>query len=134
MGNWRTVQIVGRCNNDDAWKLKKAINPSKGFHCLMNGGGICGLGDWVQEKIYAIGNLAERDYTVDDVADQLRKLAKIAPFLDIRVHCGGENENKRCVSTIKVVHGHVVIQKPRIKTLPEIPRGQLEMNLMRALT
>ncbi len=137
MGNWRTVQIVGTCNGVDVPKLRAAIRwdskSMQGFHCLMYTGGICGLGNWAAEKISAISNLAERDYSVKAVAKTLGELAKKAPSLKVKIHCGDDNESKKCIATITLEDGKATVGKPEIKKSPEIPKGQMALNLRRQL-
>ena len=136
MGNWTTVHISGTCKEEDLPALKKAVNTGddwEAFHCLCNTGGLCGLGDWTGETMSAIGNLAERDYSADDVAEQLKELAKVAPSIDLIVHVGGDYESLDCVATVKCKDGAVTMHEPEITTLPSIPQEQIEGNLMKAL-
>jgi hypothetical protein len=131
MGNWTTVHISGTCKTEDLPALRKAVNTGDdwdAFHCLCNTGGLCGLGDWTGETMSAIGNLAERDYDVEDVAEQLKELAKVAPSLNLKVHVGGDYESLDCVATVICKDGVVTI-----KELPSIPQGQIEGNLIKAL-
>ena len=136
MGNWTTVHISGTCSKDDLPALKKAVNIGKDwekFHCLCNSRSLCGLNDWTAENISAIGNLAERDYGEDDVAEQLRELVKIAPSLKLKVHVGGDYESLDCVATINCAEGVVTIDDPEIKALPAISDAQMQGNLMKAI-
>jgi len=145
MGNWRTIQIVGTCDRAEVAKLKEAIafdyvDPKYygKFHCLSNTGGIAGLGDWAGEHINRVGNLAERDYSVVDVAEQLKALAAVAPSLKLKVHCGGDYEDRGVVATITVdgaaiAGGLVVIEPPEIESLPDIPQEQMRNNFVNAL-
>lgn len=137
MGNWTTVHISGSCETDDLPALKEAVNTGEdweAFHCLSNTGGLCGLGDWTGETMSAIGNLAERDYGVESVAEQLKELVKVAPSLSLVVHVGGDYESLDCIATVKCKDGAVTIHKPEITTLPSIPEGQIMGNLIMALT
>lgn len=136
MGNWTTVHISGMCDKKDLPALKKAIdkgNDYENFHCLCNTGGLCGIGDWVNEDISVVGNLAERDYGQDDIKDKLQDLAKIAPSLTLKVHVGGDYESLDCVATVVCAEGEVNINSPEINKLPSIPQGQIHGNLMMAL-
>lgn len=139
MGNWTTVHISGACSKDDLPALSKAVNAYKNnddwsqFHCLCNTGGLCGLGDWPGETISAIGNLAERDYGAKSVAEQLEELLKVAPSLTVKVHVGGDYESLNCAATVVCADGEVNVGKPEIETLPSIPEGQIQGNLMTAL-
>ena len=137
MGNWRTVNMIGTCaaNELDALRAACAVdeNSYKNFHCLSTGSGLCGLGNWPAEEISAIGNLAERDYSVEAVASQLRELVKVAPSLSLTVHCGDDYESKTCVATIRVENGNVVVDAPEVRQLMAIPEGQMQANLLKAL-
>lgn len=136
MGNWTTVHIYGICNENDVDALSNAINTGddwRKFHCLCNSGGLCGLGDWAGERINVVGNLAERDYGTSDIVQQLKKLAEVAPSLDVVIHVGGDYESLECVDTIKCKNGEVTIVEPQIKTLPSIPEERIRENLMKAI-
>ena len=129
MGNWKTVNIVGSCGKEDVQKLKGALfTPDfNDWHCFSfsETGSLCGLGDWASEDINAIGNLSERDYSVEDVADTLRMLVKQAPSLDIKVHCGGDYESLDCEATVVVKNGKVRIQKPQVEKIMKISDDQI---------
>ena len=132
MGNWTTVHIKGTCKNKDIQKLKKALDPGKNyenFHCLVCGG-ICGLPNWARESIDVVGNLAERDYSSNDVANQLKELSKIAPSLSVDIHCGGDYESKDCVNTIRLKNGKIKILPPQEKQIPEISLENMKANLL----
>jgi hypothetical protein len=136
MGNWTTVHISGTCNKEDLPALKEAVNTGDDwskFHCLCNTGGLCGLGDWANESISALGNLAERDYGVEDIAEQLEKLVKEAPSLKVKIHVGGDYESLKCAATVICEDGKVSIDEPEIKELPSIPQGQIQANLLKAM-
>ncbi len=134
MGDWRTVLIDGTCGAEEVEKLKNAIaydNESfENLHCLTASNGLCALGMWAAERIHRIGNLAERDYTPEDVAEKLRELVKVAPTLRLKVHCGGNYESKDCVATISVAVGEVSVGSPEIGSIPEIPEEQMQANLL----
>lgn len=135
MGNWRRVQIIGSCALGDVSALIKALDPGKdyeNFHCLVNGG-IAGLPQWASENIDAIGNLAERGYSVDDVAEQLEALAKVAPSLAVKVHCGGDYEVPDCVATVILDKGNAAVGDAEIEMIPETPKGQIESNFLQQL-
>lgn len=119
MGNWRTVKIVGTCDASELDALRAAIAYKKfePYHCLSDTGGLLGVGNWAAINISAQGNLAERDYSVQDVASHLQQLVEVAPSLDIVVHCGGEYESLNVVNTIVVSNGVVVIEDPHIDSL-----------------
>lgn len=136
MGNWMTVNVMGSCNSGEVSALKEALEPGddyKNFHCLCNTGGLCGLGNWAAEEISAIGNLAERDYTIDSVVEELEKLSQIVPSLKVKIHCGGDYESKNCVATVICENGKVSKREPEIEKLMAIPGGQIKGNLLGAL-
>jgi hypothetical protein len=78
------------------------------------------------EKIDIVGNLAERDYSIEAVAKQLEKLAKIAPSLRVKIHCGGDYESTVCINTVILENGVVEIRQPEIECTGEISQGQIE--------
>ena len=101
MGNWRTVNITGTMTAADASALRArlAYTYERGDPGMDNFGplsfsiespGLCGLGDWPAGQVSRCGNLAERDYSPEDVAEELRKLVHIAPSMLLKVHCGGD--------------------------------------------
>lgn len=131
MGNWRRVQIIGICSNDDVPKLREALDPGKdyqNFHCLVCGG-VAGLPNWADEKIDVVGNLAERDYDPRDIADQLLKLSVIAPSLRVKIHCGDDYEKPKCIKTVELYEGDVSLKEPEIETVRDISQIQLAQGL-----
>ncbi len=136
MGNWRRVQIVGTCDRADVPKLREALEPGvdyQNFHCLCCGG-IAGLPNWASETINAVGNLGERDYTPQSVADQLLKLLAVAPSLNVKVHCGNDYEADDCIKTVIAKTAPVVaVVDPEITIIPETPTGQMQRNMMQQL-
>ena len=136
MGNWMTVNIKGICGIEDLDALRKALEHGKdyeNFHCLV-GGGICGLPNWASKEINAVGNLAERDYSVQDVAEQLEKLHKIAPSLLVDVHCGGANESKICQKTVRLLpEGKVEIVGALQPEIPELDKDVMAKNMMKQM-
>ena len=137
MGNWMTVQIIGSCAKDDVPALTKEvkydlhdINIDQEFYCLTSCGGLCGLPLWPAEAINAVGNCAERDYTPESVKSNLEAFAKIAPSLEVKVHCGGDYETKEVIATVTLEKGKATIGKPEIENLPNPPEGQMAANLM----
>ena len=75
--------------------------------------------NWPAAAFNAVGNLSERDYDVDDVAESLALMAKAAPSLTCKVHCGGDWESKVCVATVALASGVVTIGDPEIITLDD---------------
>lgn len=128
MGNWRTVTIVGTCPEDEVDALYAACDYGafgsrfsdrdyEKFHCLSMSNGLFGLGAWVKEHIDSSGNLAERDYTPEDVRDQLEKLAKVAPGLRVKVHCGGDWEDPVCITTVTLDENGARMGEPEIERI-----------------
>lgn len=122
MGNWRRVQIVGTCDSTEVAALRKAltfdVRTGLNFHCLVDGG-LGGLPNWAAKEINAVGNLAERDYGFEDVKETLEELAKVAPSLNVTVHCGGDYEDATCLVSIVLVHGKATIEPARVEQIPE---------------
>jgi len=136
MGNWRTVTIKGTCDVRDVPALKEELDPGKdydNFHCLSNTSGLCGLGMWSGKTIDASGNLAERDYSVESVAETLEGLAKVAPTLSVKVHCGGDYEDKTCVATVTLADGKATIGKPEVETVEGVSDETMQRKMMAAL-
>lgn len=136
MGNWMTVRIVGTCDADDVPALRKAIDPGPDYlnlHCLSGGSGVCGIGDWASADIDRVGNVAERDYTPEDVAEALGQIVKAVPSLTVKVHCGGDYESKDVVATVICEGGKVTVGEPEEKAIPEIPKSQMRANFMSQL-
>jgi hypothetical protein len=128
MGNWRTVQIVGTCDRADVPGLRAQLErdpDGENFHPLVVNGGLFGLPNWAAERISAVGNLAERNYDVSDVARTIERLAIAAPSLAVKVHCGGDYEAPEVVATITLSGGVATIGPPEIATLPEISEEQI---------
>jgi hypothetical protein len=130
------VKIVGTCAPDDVEKLKPRLGWSddfEDFHCLRNGG-VCGLPNWAREKIDVVGNLAERDFDVDDIRDTLLDLADAAPSLEVKVHVGGDYEAAECVATVTLEAGGSTIGPPEIEEVPAISEEQMRGGLLAQLS
>jgi hypothetical protein len=137
MGNWRTVNIIGTVAKTEVDKLKEACTYNRAdysnFHCLSMSDGLCGLGNWVNTIINARGNLAERNYTVNSIAQQLRQFVKVAPSLKIKVHCGGDYESEEVVATITVENGKVIVGSPEIACLMGASEDEITGRLLKQL-
>lgn len=136
MGNWTTVNIVGTCGAEDIDALTKALTMDSdygNFHCLINSGGMCGLPDWAREKIDVVGNLSERDYDADSVRRTLEEIAKTVPSLCVKVHVGGDYEDKNCVATVTLKGGKALITDPEIEEIREIEPMQMHGQFFNAL-
>lgn len=132
MGDWRRVIVVGACARADVAQLRSALDPGpdyENFHCLVNGG-VCGLPDWAAEAIHAVGNLAERNHGPEDVRAQLEILARVAPSLEVKVHCGDHNEGDACVATISLRAGVASVGPPEIASVPRQTTKQMAVNMI----
>ena len=150
MGNWRTVNMTGTMSERDASALRKYLGYS---HRFVTSGAerdpawdhfgplsfnreqpsLCGLNDWPAPEVNRAGNLAERDYSVERVAEHLRELLAIAGTILLKVHCGGDYESLDCVATISVGEGLVAVGKAEVERIEEISEAQARVNLLRAL-
>jgi hypothetical protein len=140
MGNWRTVTVVGTCPPEELSALQAACTYSwrdpdtySNFHCLSTSEGLMGLGNWPATRIDVSGNLAERDYDVDDVARQLEKLVKAAPGLRVKVHCGGEREDQTCVATVTLDEEGVRVGPPEIPYVRGASQDEMAGRLFKGL-
>lgn len=124
MGNWCTVSLRGSLAKSDVDAVLEFVTVNgdySNFHCLSGSiAGLAGLGMWPGEEIHADGNLAERNYGPDSVAETLREIVKIAPSLSLKVHCGGEYEDKTCVATVTAHDGEVSVGDPEVETVSGI--------------
>ena len=136
MGNWRTVQIEGTCDAADVPALKEylAVDFSDPRWGPLHNGGMGGLPNWAAEKIEACGNLGERDYTVENVRDELLKMSGVAPSLFARIHCGGDNESTTCVATVTISRGYAVTHEPKVEEVSTPSADQVRANMMAQLS
>jgi hypothetical protein len=136
MGDWTTVNIIGSCAENEVAALKAEVDIGENynkFHSLCNTGGLCGLGSWPAKKMFVSGNLAERGYDADDVADTLTELVKVAPSLDLKVHIGDHHESTKCIKTVTVKDGVVTLGDPEVDELVEQPQDVVNGRLLKAL-
>lgn len=149
MGNWRTVNIVGTMTPQDAdalrthlgysgyWHRNRTEDPAwKRFGPLSfcrDQPSLCGVNDWPAPVMDRAGNLAERDYSVQDVAETLRELLAVAPSMALKVHCGGEWESALCVATVGVGGGAVMVGAAEVERLRSMSDEQVELNFLRAM-
>lgn len=149
MGNWRTVNIVGTVSEPDAAALREHLAypgywlDDRHEHPAWQRFGplsfcrdqpsLCGLNDWPAAAMDRAGNLAERDYDPDDVAETLRELLAVAPSMALKVHCGGEWESLECVATVTVAAGQVTVGPPEVERIAAMSEERMELNLVRAL-
>lgn len=135
MGNWRMVNIIGTVSKREVEALRNActVKDYEDLHCLSIVNSLMGLGNWVGTVVNARGNLAERNYSVEDVAMQLEELVEISPTLNLKVHCGGDYEDSRCVATISVVDGDICIDDPEIEFIAGLSNSELGERLLHLL-
>ena len=126
MGNWRTVSIKGSMDVNEAAKMIKELRsdetwmlPAACFHIHQS---VCGLGVWINENgsIDRVGNLAERDFNLEDIEYGLVYLAANYPSLQITLHAGDDYEDLTCVASFVVKDGSVTRVPPQIEKLPPI--------------
>jgi hypothetical protein len=126
MGDWMSVSVAGSIDPAEAPAAAAFIDIDgdfKKFHCMcFYGPSLSGLGRWIPQQggqIEAVGNLSERNYGAEDVAEVLRQLVAIAPSLSVKVHCGGEYEDKTCTATVTAHEGQVTVGPPEVETVGE---------------
>lgn len=128
MGNWRTVSIKGSMNADEAAEMIKELRsdktwmlPAACFHIHQS---VCGLGMWINEdgNIDRVGNLAERDFDLEDIEYGLIYLAANYPSLQIMLHAGDDYEDLTCVASFEVKDGSVTRLPHQIEKLPPIEK------------
>lgn len=135
MGNWRTVNIKGKVNPDEARQMIKCLTDIKygwenKLYCLAIHQSLCGLNQWVKTngEIDAIGNLSKRDYDNDDIEIALKELAKRYPSLELTLHSGDDYEGLDCTATFHVSHGKVSRCEPEIEKIEDISVEQMRKN------
>lgn len=145
MGNWRTANIIGTMSEGHAAKLCDylAYTFEPGDPGMARFGplsfsrtrpSLCGLNRWPAPVMNVVGNLAERNYDPDDVAEHLKELVEVAGSMLLKVHCGGDYESLECLATVSVGEGVVVVGKPEVAEVSPLDDGQVTRNLFRALT
>lgn len=127
MGNWRTVNIIGKMSPEDA---KKAINflssCEAGYgspcECLCISKSMCGLNKWINEDgtIDACGNLSERDFENEDIETALKFIANKYPSTELILHSGSDWESLICSATFHVRDGVVTMVEPEIEELQPV--------------
>lgn len=141
MGDWRRVQVIGTCGAADTSKLKAHLNCTNHmddsmwdrFGPLSHAGTLGAVPNWAREQFDAIGTLAERGFSPEEVKEQLEKLVEIAPSLKCRIHVG-ELTTAKCEATVVVVDGKVEVCDPEVEEVPDAPTGQFESDLFAALS
>ena len=140
MGNWRTVNMTGTIAEAEIPALREQLsysyNPDAGWDRFgplsfsTDSPSLCGLNNWVRPVVNAVGNLAERDYSPEDVRAELEKLLTIAPSMLLVVHCGGDWESDECVATIRTGEGLAVLLPPEVESVSGPGTAQMQANLM----
>lgn len=144
MGNWRRVQIIGRVGDPtDGMNLHRLLSYDYRdphydwdlFGPLVHTGGLVGLPNFGRRAEFAVaGNLAERDYDVESVADHLRKLVAACPSLECMIHVGDENEADTVEATVTAKDGVVEVVAPMATSIPDISEDQVRDNFMEQLS
>lgn len=136
MGNWRTVNLRGTMAAGDVEKANEFLDPGEDYRnwtCLSFTTGLAGLGRWPAEVINANGNLSERDYSPEDVAETLRELVRVAPSLDLKVHCGGDYEATDYIATVTVAAGIVTLGEPEVSKVKSVDEDAVLGRLFKAM-
>jgi len=135
MGNWRTVNIEGKMNPNEAKEMISLLSKEyawrgKPYSCLAITEGLCGIGQWIDNSgnIYARGNLAERDYDNDDIEKALKFLAEKFPSIELVLHSGEDWESLDCSATFHVGNGTVIKCDPEIERLDPIFMNDRELS------
>ena len=154
MGNWRTVNVTGTMSAQDAEAVRDYLGypdlsryrPDLGMErdpamdhfgplsFCRHKPSLAGLGDWPAPVMNRAGNLAERGYDPDDVAEQLRELVAFAGSMLLKVHCGGDYESLECVATVSVGEGLVMVGRPEVERIEPMGEAQATLNVLRALS
>lgn len=137
MGNWRTVHLKGTCAPEHVPELRAFLSrgfTDPGWGCLHSGG-IWGLQNWAGETFEAVGNLGERDFEPEDVAEELRKIIRdVAPSLKAQVDCGADRESLECVATVLVGEDSTVaVLPPAVDTIPPVDAAAADMRFLRSI-
>jgi hypothetical protein len=141
MGNWRTVTLKGTVPADEVEPLRDSVrydymSDDAGEHekygplAYSPRGSLCGLGGWPSETVDSGGNCFERDFDVEDIAEHLRRLVKVAPGMSLKVHCGGDWEDEKCVATVTVADGVVTVGEPEVAAVHGVPQAESMARMM----
>ena len=133
MGNWMLLNVHGTCAPAEVDALVAAARATVG-PLTVGARSLCGLNVWPAEVINAVGNAYERDFTPQDVADQLAVLAQAAPSLTVRVHCGGAYEDPVCVATVVCApNWPIIVFEPEIDRLRGVTQEQVNENMIKGV-
>jgi hypothetical protein len=136
MGNWIRVNIVGTCAEAEIDALQAAITPTRdydNFGPLSSACGLAGLPMWALKTFNVVGNLAERGYDAESVAEHLESIVERVPSLECMVHVGADYESEKCVATVVAGSGKVTVVDPVVKSIGEIPAAQSVGHLFQQL-
>lgn len=147
MGNWRTVNIKGKVNPDEAKRMIEDLTivynfgdeecdfESKIFCCLSMSNSLCGLNQWVQPNgdIDAIGNLFERDFDNDDIENTLKMLVKLYPSLELTLHSGSDYESLECSATFHAGNGEVNRCEPEVEKIKGLDKIDIRKRFLEIL-
>ena len=129
VNNKRTVWLIGTVSAGDLPKLQGFVRTGRdyqGFHALCHyGPSLDGLNDWPAQVMDVVGNLPGHGYTIDEIAEVLLWAAATAPTLCLKVHCGGDYEDREAVATITVADLDVTIgppEVPRLRSTTDVER------------
>lgn len=143
---WRTVQVNGQIKG---WKEIDDIityltvdkqsydSPAyeDGVFFLQFGSGVFGLNKWVEDdgRINAVGNVYERDCTIEDLEKELKIIANKFPKLIMELHAGDDYESKHCVYSFNVFDGIVEKVEPHIRMLDDVDDSKIMKNFINQL-
>ena len=140
MGNWRSISMSGTIAAAEVEPLRARLAYSydrpDGFDNFgplsfsTERPSLCGIGCWPAAQVNAAGNLAERDYSPEDVRAELERLLEIAPSMILVVHCGGDWESEQCVATIRTGEGLAVLMPPEVEKVTGPSEAQVMGNLV----
>lgn len=149
----RRVEIIGRCNQTDVPSLEAAIRSgqaNENFHSLcsdetrspslsLRSQRAGGLPNWAKEQIHAIGTLPGPGYWFEDIAEDLRKLCRKAPTLEVAIHVGEMGLSTKCVATIVglgAANGQdpmVTVLTPQVENICALPNESQAGMLLSAM-
>jgi len=125
--------MTGKIPEKHVASMEKYFKNYDNFNCLTITNGLCGLGNWVKPVVNAVGNLAERNYTVESVANVLKLIAEKWDGVELTIHVGGDYESDECIATVILKNGKVDILPPQIEKLPELDEDIIIDRLMSQL-
>jgi hypothetical protein len=135
MGDWRTVNLRGSIHPDHLPALHAHLGydvddeaSMDRFCCLSYPAtgpeSLCGIGRRPAPSVHADGNLAERNYDVEDVAATLRTLVTLAPSMWLTAHVGGPWEATACEATVLVRDGQVSVLDPQVAEVRPVSQAE----------